>query len=238
MPGSYEDVTSTLAELSALGLYTGVGDVYIAMMTQEDTKTEEPTYSTPVLACEAVSVGLTPTFAEGSQSASDRTIRKVKILRGMTVAVEYPRIKPAVRCMALGRKMDENGGELVGDGIAPLLAVGVCANRDDGTKLMRWVLKCRASESEVTARTAEEGSITYQIPTITMDGVPLAYETADAAGKAVHLVQYEADTAHAGCKWTESTFFAEVRGPWSTLPVQTQTGGSSGQTTGGGSDSP
>ncbi|MDO5299941.1 MAG: hypothetical protein Q4F18_10975 [Clostridia bacterium] len=215
----YDTITSTLADLNALGLYTGVGDVYIAMMTKEDTRAEKPTYSTPVIACEAVSVGQTPTYAEGSQSASDRTIRKIKVLKGMDVKVEYPRMKADVRSMILGRKLDDNGGELVGDSMAPLCAVGTCATRDDGTRVMRWIFKCRASEGEITDNTAEEGSINYTIPTISLAGVPLSYETPGVNGEAVHLVQYVADTAHAGCKWTEETFFAAVVGPWSEVIV-------------------
>lgn len=211
-----DTITSTLADLSALGLFVGVGDVYVAMMTKEDTKAEKPEYAAPVIACEAVSVGQTPTYAEGSQSASDRTIRKVRVLKGMSVKVEYPRMLAKVRSMILGRKIDANGGELVGDSTAPLCAVGTRATRDDGTKLMRWVLKCRASEGEITDKTAEEGSVAYTIPTINLDGVPLAYETEGIDNHTVHMVQYVADTANPDCKWTEETFFASVVGPWST----------------------
>ena len=60
------EITSTLEELQALGLYTGVGDVYIAKMTTEDTTAQAPVYNTPILAAEAVSIGLTPVYAEGT----------------------------------------------------------------------------------------------------------------------------------------------------------------------------
>ena len=50
-----------LTALQALGLYTGVSDAYIALMTSEGTSTTPPTYDTPFLACENREIGLTPT---------------------------------------------------------------------------------------------------------------------------------------------------------------------------------
>lgn len=211
-----EPITSTLAELQALGLYNGVGDIYIAMLQTEDTEADPPVYGEPVVAAEAVSVGLTPEFAEGTQSASNRVIRKLKILKTMSVALEYPRMKAEVRAAVLGRAMDANGGEVAGDAMAPLCAVGVSATRDDGTMLMRWIYKVRFAEGQSTDKTQEDGTITYTIPTLEGTGVPTTYQHAGADGKKAHIVQYVADTANAGCKWTPETFFAQVVGPWST----------------------
>ena len=212
---NYETLTSTLGELQGMGLYTGVGDVYIAFLTAESDAATKPTYTTPILAAEAVTVGLTPQYAEGSQSASDRTIRKVRRLTGMQVRLEYPRIKAAVRAALLAMQTDANGGQSVLTTMQPEVAIGVMANRDDGTKHMRWIYKGRSSETEVSMATAEEGSITYQIPVIQIDAVPLIYETAGPDGKKYPLVQYEADTADKACKWTPENFFADVAGPWS-----------------------
>lgn len=213
-----EPITSTLAELQALGLYNGVGDIYVAMLKTEDTETEAPIYDTPVVAAEAVSIGLTPEFAEGTQSASNRVIRKLKILKTMGVALEYPRMKATVRAAVLGRAMDDKGGEVAGDAMAPLCAVGVSATRDDGTQLMRWIYKVRFAEGQSTDKTQEDGALTYTIPTMEGVGVPTTYLHAGADGKKAHIVQYVADTANAECKWTPETFFAKVVGPWDEAP--------------------
>lgn len=209
-------VTSNLELLSKLGLYTGMGDIYLAPMTKEDTATTPPQYGAPYLAMEGIRCGLTPQYAEGTQSASNRTIRKVKTLTGLDIALESPRVLPEVRCDMLGRKMDEKGGELVADGMAPLFAVGVMATRDDGTCHMRWIYKVRFAEGSIEMRTEEEGNISYQIPTLEGSGVRLAYESARSDGKKEHLVQYEMDTANAKCAMTPEAFFAEVQGPWAT----------------------
>lgn len=211
------DITSTLELIQALGLYVGMGDIYLARMTKEDTASTPPEYGTPYLACEGISCGLTPQYAEGSQSASDRTIRKIKIMTGMDVKVEYPRVLPEVRCDMLGRTLDANGGELVGDGMAPLFAVGVCATRDDGTKLMRWIYKVRFAEGATNMKTMEDGTIEYQIPTIEGSGVRLAYEHKLAEGKTVRLTEYVYDTAGKTTNaMTPEQFFAKVQGLWET----------------------
>lgn len=210
MAETYETLTSTLADLEKLGLYNGVGDVYIAFQTNGGAAATKPTYSKPILACEAVSIGLTPGYAEGSQSASNRTVRKKKLLKTMDVKVEYPRMKADVRAAILALSVDKNGGAAMGDGLPPQIAVGVITTRDDGTQVMRWVYNCSASEGSIEGKTGEEGSIAYQIPTIEMAGIPLAYRVNGMA-----VVMYEADTADAACKWTEETFFADVVGPWS-----------------------
>lgn len=209
-----ETITSTLEKLNALGLYVGMGDVYLAKMTKEDTPTTKPEYGTPYLACEGISAGLTPKYAAGTQSASDRTIRNLNLLTGMDVKVEYPRVLPEVRCDMLGRERDANGGELVGDGMAPLFAVGICATRDDGTYLMRWIYKVRFHEGATNMQTMEDGAINYQIPTIEGNGVRLSYKHKTASGQEVRLTEYCYDSAGQEKPMTPEEFFSQVRGPW------------------------
>lgn len=208
------DIVSNLELLNELGLYTGMGDIYLAEMTTEDTATTPPAYATPYLACEGITCGLTPQYAEGSQSASDRTIRKLSMMTGMEIKAEYPRVLPAVRCHMLGREMDANGGELVGDGMPPLFAVGVYATRDDGTYLMRWIYKVRFHEGATNMKTMEDGAIEYQIPTIEGDGVRLSYRHETAGGSTVRLTEYVYDSAGQESPMTPETFFSQVRGPW------------------------
>lgn len=207
-------IESSAELLNALGLYTGMGDIYLAEMTKEDTAAAPPQYGTPYLAVEGISCGLTPVYAEGSLNASDKSVRSLKMLTGMDVAMEYPRVLPKVRCHVLGREMDENGGELVGDGMPPLMAVGVCATRDDGSYHMRWIYKVRFSEGKTDMKSAEDGTIAYQIPTLEGKGVRLAYRHKTASGKTVRLTQYEYDSATQETPMTPEEFFSQVRYPW------------------------
>ena len=205
---------STLEMLQELGLYVGMGDIYLAKMLTKGTASVPPTYAAPYLACEGISCGLTPQYAEGKQAASDRMIRKTKILTGMNIKLEYPRVLPEVRCDMLGRTMDANGGELIGDGMAPDFAVGVCATRDDGTKMMRWIYDVQFAEGDTQMKTMEDGTIEYQIPTIDGVGSRLAYEHALEDGKTVRLTEYVYDTAGKESPMTAEAFFAAVQAPW------------------------
>ena len=218
------EIMSSLEELNKLGLYTGMGDIYLAKMITEDTATSQPVYDTPYLACEGISCGLTPTYAEGKQSASDRTIRKMKILTGMDVAMEYPRVLPAVRCDMLGRELDANGCELVGDGLPPLFAVGVYANRDDGTWMGRWIYKVRFAEGKTDMKTMEDDSLSYQIPTIEGSGVRLSYKHTRSDGTAVRLVEYVYDSAGKESPMKPEDFFAKVHTPWAEAEAASESG--------------
>ena len=113
---SPETLTSSLEQLQTLGLYNGVGDIYLAMMTKEGTETEKPTFTKPQVAAEGVEVGLTPVYSEGSQSASNRTVRKVKILMGYDVRIAYPRMLAAIRDYILAHTRDAKGGSVMGEG--------------------------------------------------------------------------------------------------------------------------
>ena len=207
-------IESSAALLNELGLFVGMGDVYLAEMTTEDTAATPPVYGTPYLAVEGISCGLTPVYAEGSLNASDKSVRSLKMMTGMDVAMESPRVLPKVRCHVLGREMDENGGELVGDGMPPLMAVGVYATRDDGTYLMRWIYKVRFSEGKTDMKTGEDGTIAYQIPTLEGKGVRLAYRHKTAGGKTVRLTEYVYDSAKQEEPMTPEEFFSQVRYPW------------------------
>lgn len=206
--------TSTLAELQELGVFSGLGDVYIAFLTTKGDKSTAPTYETPILAAEGINVTLTPNYAEGSLSASNRTIRKMKILKSVGVSLEYPRIKAAVLAALHGQEIDELGGEAVGDATPADIALGIKATRDDGTMVMRWLFCGQLTEGNNEHQTEEDGAINYATPTLEGDFVPLPYEVTTASGKGMHVIQYKADTANADCDWTDATFFQAVCGPW------------------------
>lgn len=199
-----------LTALQALGLYTGVSDAYIALMTSEGTSTTPPTYDTPFLACESTEIGLTPTYAEGQQAASNRTIRKRKMLTGMTTKISYPRMVAEKRAKILGHVM-ANGNEILGDKAQPKCAVGVCETRDDGTMVMRWILQGEFSEGEVTATTEEDDTLSYTIPTLEHAGVRVAYRMGIGNGAFMRPVEIICDTAlEANQAVTPEKFFAAV----------------------------
>lgn len=199
-----------LTALQALGLYTGVSDAYIALMTGEGTSTTPPTYDKPFLACESTEIGMTPTYAEGKQSASNRSIRKRKMLTGLTTKISYPRMVAEKRAKILGHVMS-GGLEILGDKAQPKCAVGVCETRDDGTMVMRWVLQGEFSEGEVTATTEEDDTLTYTIPTLEHAGVRVAYRMAIGGGAYTRPVEVICDTAlEANKDKTPETFFASV----------------------------
>ena len=214
-------VVGTLAQLQALGINDGVGDIYAALMTTEDTGTSAPVYGDVDLIAEAVEFSLTPNYAETTKSASNRTIRKIKRLTTVDFSATIPRITAAMRQRYLGRVVDGNGGELVADALAPNCAIGFCITRDDDSSLMGWLLKVRLNEGDLSGKTREDGTIEYQDQTIEGSGVKLAYEYTDSNDKNWGIVMYLADTSDTNCQWTKANFFAAVRTPWSTVPSGT-----------------
>lgn len=202
--------SADMAALQALGLFTGVSDAYIAMLKTEGDSVTPPTYDTPFLACESTEVGLTPVYAEGSQSASNRTIRKRKMLTGMTTKISYPRMVAEKRAKILGHVFS-GGLEILGDKAQPKCAVGVCETRDDGTMVMRWILQGEFSEGEVTATTEEDDTLTYTIPTLEHAGVRVAYRLPLGDGAFTRPVEVICDTAlEANKEQTPEKFFASV----------------------------
>lgn len=199
-----------LAALQALGLYTGVSDVYIAIQSAEGTSTTPPTYEAPFLACELTEVGLTPTYSEGKLAASNRSIRKRKVLTGMTTKVSYPRMLPEKRAKVLGHDI-VGSREILSDGAAPKCAVGIAETRDDGTMVMRWVLQGEFAEGEVSAKSEEDDTISYTIPTLEHTATRIAYRMTVGEGRIVRPVEIICDTALAANKdVTPETFFAAV----------------------------
>lgn len=199
-----------LAALEVLGLFTGVSDIYAAMMTKEGSASEPPTYDKPFLLCETTEAGLTPTYAEGKLTASNRSIRRRKMLTGMTTKVSYPRVTAANRAKVLGRAVS-GGREIIGDGMTPKCAIGLSETRDDGTMVMRWILQGEFAEGDVTAKSEEDDTIAYTIPTLEHTSVRVAYRMALGDGTFVRPVQIVCDTALAANKaMTPETFFASV----------------------------
>lgn len=209
------EILSTLDKLQQLGLFTGMGDIYMAPITKMETPTEAATYGTPQLIAEGVSFGITPVYAEGKVSASNRTIRKIKTPMGYTLKIEYPRILAAVRSYLLGHRTDAKGGELLGSGVEPpYVAIGYSATRDSGKPMLRWLYKVRFTEQTLEDKTEQEGTLEYRIPVLEGDCVrcdnTIAIQGEDGTTEYVRPLRYDADLESPDCKWTEKEFFAAV----------------------------
>ena len=203
-------LTSSLEDLQELGVYTGMGDIFMAVIQKMDTPMSPPQYGTPQLIAEGVSFGITPVYAEGKLSASDRSVRKRKMPTGYTIKIEYPRIKAAVRAFLLGHAVDNKGGVLLTDRDAPYVAIGYSANRDSGKPHMRWIYKVKFSEQTIEDKTAEDGALDYRIPVLEGDAVRCDNVVTLPDGSKGRPLRYDADLEGEGCEWTEETFFAEV----------------------------
>ena len=192
------DFTITKQDLMALGQYNGISDLAYAVMTTEETDVTPPVYGKVTLAGESIEIGLTPNTSEGKLSASNRTVRRVKIPDTITLTTSLAALPPDVRAEVLGRIVDANGMEVVGDSMPPYVALRYAGTRDDGSQLIRWILKARASETTVTDKTSEEGTISYQTPAIEFVAVRRADVITGPNGRAVHPLYFELDTAREG----------------------------------------
>lgn len=205
-----DTLTSDLESLQSLGVFTGMGDIWMAVIQKAETSAAPAEYGTPQLIAEGVSFGITPEYAEGQLNASDRTIRKRRMPTGYTIKIEYPRIKAAVRAYLLGHAVDAKGGALLSDADAPYVAIGYSANRDSGKPLLRWIYKVKFSEQTVEDKTGEDGAIDYRIPVLEGSAVRCDNVVTLADGSKVRPLRYDADLEDDACTWTEETFFAAV----------------------------
>lgn len=204
---------STEALLKTLGLYNGVTKLFVAFMTTEETSATLPIYENAQVAAEIIEIGLTPEYASGVQNASDNSIRDSSVVTSYQVRVNAARLVPALRRKLIGRLKTSNGLEIVGDNTeGPLVAIGYAANRDDGTRQMRWLLKGRFKEMTITDKTRERGTIAYTTPVLEGKFVPIDTEcTIDEQKTKPILV--EGDTSTGGTDMTFETFFKTVQLP-------------------------
>lgn len=154
-----------LKGVQELGIYDGLANVWIAMMTTEDTKDTPPEYDTPELLGEGIEATLTPLMRSGTLYAANRKARDISDPDGYTLSVNVAAVPPRIRQKILARAVDKNGVEFDGAGKAPLLALLYETTRDDGTSVYRWLFKGHAQERTVTDRTRGE-NYEWNTPTI------------------------------------------------------------------------
>lgn len=148
------------------GYYTGMLDVYVAKLKTEDTAAAAPTYDTPQMLGMGIEVTITPQYREGALHASNRAVRRQKLIDRYEVKCNTDALKADVLAMVLGRTTDGGGVQVVGGGNRPPeIALGFVRTRDDGSKEYWWLLKGKMQEGASTAKTSED-NIEYQTPTL------------------------------------------------------------------------
>ena len=163
-----DDETTTTEETteSTVGYFTGILDVYYALMDDEDTAVSAATYENPAILGKSIEVTLTPRYREGSLYASNARVRNVRQLDGYDVSINVDQVVASVRRALLGRSVDSKGVEiLTGLTTPPYLALGFAVTKDNGGKELWWLYKGKFSEIEKSAQT-ETDAIEYQTPTL------------------------------------------------------------------------
>lgn len=148
------------------GYYTGVLDIYYALITKPETATTKPVYAAPAVMGKTIEVTITPNYKEGSVYASNVATRNEKRVDSYTVSVNVDKLPYAVRKALLGRTQDSKGVQIIKGGQkAPEVAIGFAITLDDGSKELWWMYKGTFAEPTSTAHT-DSSSTTYQHPTI------------------------------------------------------------------------
>lgn len=148
-----------------LGIYDGLANIWIAMMTTEDTKDTPPEYDAPELLGEGIEATLTPVMRSGTLYAGNRKARDMSDPDGYTLSLNVAAVPPRMRQKIFARVVDANGAEFDGEGKLPLLALLYEVTRDDGTSVFRWLFKGHAQERTATDRTRGE-NFDWNTPTI------------------------------------------------------------------------
>ena len=148
------------------GYFTGILDLYYALMTTEDTSAAAPVYEEPRVLAKSIEVTITPTYREGKLHASNATVRNQKRIDTYTVSLNVDKVPYDVTSEILGRSVDGNGVQIIkGGNTPPNLALGFACTLDDGSKELWWLYKGTFSEISKSAST-EADAIEYQTPTI------------------------------------------------------------------------
>ncbi len=186
------------------GYYTGILDVYYALITTPETATTKPVYGEPKVMGKTIEVTITPNYKEGSVYASNVATRNEKRVDSYTVSVNVDKLSYDVRQELLGREVDMNGVQVIkGSQKAPDVAVGFAITLDDGSKELWWMYKGTFAEPTNTAHTASD-SITYQHPTI--EGKFVRRECDDALAAVCDTSAVKSETFDAEAKWWTAVY--------------------------------
>ncbi len=186
------------------GYYTGVLDIYYALMTTEETATTEPEYGTPKVMGKTIEVTVTPNYKEGSVYASNVATRNEKRINSYTVSVNVDKLPFEVREELLGRTADVNGVHIITGGQkAPIVAIGFAITLDDASKELWWLYKGTFAEPTTTGHT-DSDSMTYQHPTI--EGTFVRRENDDALAAVADTTALTDESAITAASWLQAVY--------------------------------
>lgn len=160
------------------GYFYGVLDIYVALMTGNDSQYVRPTYGSPEVLGKTIEATITPNYKEGKVYASNVATRNEKRVDSYTVSLNLDKIPYAMREKIFGREKDSNGVQVIkGNQVAPYVAIMFALTLDDDSKEL-WVLyKGKFAEASQTGHT-DSDSMTYQHPTIEGTFVRREYDNA------------------------------------------------------------
>lgn len=148
------------------GYFTGILDIWYAIMDMQETPTAPPHYAKPKVLGKTIEATITPTYREGKMHASNATVRNVKKVDAYGVKLNVDKVAYDILSEILGREEDENGVQIIkGGNAAPNIAIGFACTLDDGSMELWWLYKGVFSEPTKSGKT-DGDKIEYQTPTI------------------------------------------------------------------------
>ena len=148
------------------GYFYGILDIYVALMSTQDSPSTKPTYGNYQVMGKTIEAQITPNYKEGKVYASNVATRNEKRVDSYTVSLNLDKIPYAMREKILGRYKDLNGVQTVkGSQKAPFVAIAFALTLDDGSLELWTLYKGKFSEPTQVGHT-DSDNMTYQHPTI------------------------------------------------------------------------
>ena len=163
------------------GYFYGILDIYVALMSTQDSPSTKPTYGNYQVMGKTIEAQITPNYKEGKVYASNVATRNEKRVDSYTVSLNLDKIPYAMREKILGRYKDLNGVQIVkGSQKAPFVAIAFALTLDDGSLELWTLYKGKFSEPTQVGHT-DSDNMTYQHPTIEATFIRREYDDALAA---------------------------------------------------------
>ena len=91
------------------GYFYGILDIYVALMSTQDSPSTKPTYGNYQVMGKTIEAQITPNYKDGKVYASNVATRNEKRVDSYTVSLNLDKIPYAMREKILGRYKDLNG---------------------------------------------------------------------------------------------------------------------------------
>lgn len=139
-----------------IGYYEGIGRMYCAVMTVEETLSTPAQYGAVRLMGEGIAYKIAPKYIEGKLPASNRYLRDKRKLVGYEVEINVARVLPDVLADIEGRVRDGNGVSKIGAGDPPYLALVFEVPLDDGNSELWQIYKGKLLSPDRESKTRED----------------------------------------------------------------------------------